>query len=187
MALTMPTTRLVALSKTGAPEKLGVISELFSCNTLMPCIRVSPRMCPSPLIPSSGLAERKPNVWKGWPLAPWDEPREKGSTPWGSGTLSWRKATSSASAGRNHSGTTAATVLPPPARKTSTTSAPAWPSLGWAAAARTWAQVTARFSATTKPVPAVSLSGRRILTMPDIRSAFIYPQSPFRSKTAKQE
>jgi len=185
--LTMPTTRLVALSKTGAPEKPGVIWGLLSCRTLLPCIRVSPRMSPFPLIPSSGLTEGKPNVWKEWPLAPWDEPRERGRTPWGSGSFSLRNATSSASAGRNHSGTTEARALPPPARKTSTTSAPAWPSLGWAAAARTWAQVTARFSATTKPVPAVSLSGRRILTMPDIRSAFIYPQSPFRSQAGEQE
>lgn len=65
MALTMPTTRLVALSKTGAPEKPGVIWGLLSCRTLLPCIRVSPRMSPFPLIPSSGANGGKAECLEG--------------------------------------------------------------------------------------------------------------------------
>jgi hypothetical protein len=40
MEVTMPTTRRVCMSKTGAPEKPGVISELFTCRTLIPKIVV---------------------------------------------------------------------------------------------------------------------------------------------------
>jgi len=48
MDVTMPTTWRACSSKTGPPEKPGVISELLTCQTFIPRMLVCSISCPSP-------------------------------------------------------------------------------------------------------------------------------------------